>query len=168
MAGVRLLAILVTDYRRIASVDCQTDLEFCRAADRASSVMDFDRLNKPRLHIAGQFNAAHDFRPKLKRRCFDQRCIEGHVIKIVVQVRATTAMARVTRHTFPWVALAPVADAANVIARRISQEDVSAFISALRVPLQSSACSRQRLKIGIIIHSDQQIRILWILFVCRQ
>ena len=67
-------------------------------------------------------------------------------------------MARVTRHTFPWVALAPVADAANVIARRISQEDVSTFISALRVPLQSSACSRQRLEIGIIIHSDQQIR----------
>ena len=167
MAGVRLLAILVTDYRRIASVDCQTDLEFCRAADRASSVMHFDRLNKPRLHIAGQFGTAHNFRPKLKRRCFDQRCIEGHVIKIVVQVRATTAMARITRHTFPWVALAPVADAANVIARRISQEDVSAFISALRVPLQSSACGRQRREIGVIIHSDQQIRILWIFFVCR-
>ena len=164
---MRLLAIQITDYRLIASVDCQTDLEFCRAADRASSVMHFDRLNKPRLHIAGQFGTAHNFRPKLKRRCFDQRCIEGHVIKIVVQVRATTAMARVTRHTFPWVALAPVADAANVIARRISQEDVSTFISALRVPLQSSACSRQRLEIGIIIHSDQQIRILWILFVCR-
>ena len=63
MAGVRLLAIQVTDYRLIASVDCQTDLEFCRAADHASSVPDFDRLNKLRLHVTGQFNAAHDFRP---------------------------------------------------------------------------------------------------------
>jgi hypothetical protein len=61
-----------------------------------------------------------------------------------------------------------VADTADVVAGRISQKDVSAFISALRVSLQPSTCGRQLSEISVIIDGDQHIRILRILFVCRQ
>jgi hypothetical protein len=50
---------------------------------------------------------------------------------------------------------------------RIRQEDVSPFISALRVPLQPSTFGCQLSEVSVIIHRDQHIRILWIVFVCR-
>lgn len=81
---------------------------------------------------------------------------------------APAAMARVTRGADSWAALAPMADTADILAGWIGQKYVSAFISALSVTFQPSPRRRQRREIGVIIYNDQNVRVLWVVFGCRQ
>jgi hypothetical protein len=111
---------------------------------------------------------AHDFRPQLKRWCLDQRRIERDIVEIVVQKGTPAAMARVARHTFPWVALAPVADAADLVTGRIGQENVGSAVPALSMSLQLPSRRRQLSEIRIIVYGNQHVRVLRIGFVCRQ
>ena len=60
-----------------------------------------------------------------------------------------------------------MAGPANVIAGWICKKDIGAFVSALRSTLKSAARGGQRGEIGVVIHGNQDVRVLGIVLVCR-
>lgn len=127
-----------------------------------------DWLNKLCLHVAWQFNTAHNVRPELKRRRFDQGRVEHYGVKIIVQKGAPPALLCVARCPDTGATLTPMASATDVLAGWIGEKDVSASVSALGSTLQSSGGTRQGREIGVVIDRNQHVGIFRIVFVSCQ
>ncbi len=128
----------------------------------------FDWLNKPRLHVVGNFRTTDNPWPYIKRGGLDQGWIEGHVVKIIVQKMAAPTVPCVARNSDARAALPPMASAANVISGQIGEKDIGAAIAALGSTLQASTCGRKRGEIGIVVHRDQHVCIFGVVLVFRQ
>src|SRR4029077_13419209 len=100
-------------------------------------------LNTLCRHGIRQFNATHNVRPEFKRRCLDQGRVEHHGVKIIVQKGAPPPVPCVARCPDTGVAFTPMTSTTDVVARRIGEKDVGAFVAALRSTLQYSTGSRQ-------------------------
>jgi len=77
-----------------------------------------------------------------------------------VQKGTAAAVASVTRQADARAALAPVADAPDVIAGGIDEQNVGALVSALSPALESSTGDCERGEAGIVIYYGQDICIL--------
>ena len=83
---------------------------------------------------------------------------QGHDLEIVVQVLPQAAAERSARHA--WVALAVVADAANVAVRLVGKENIGTQVDRLRGALEASPEAGKRSKVHSGVDGDEHISIL--------
>jgi hypothetical protein len=91
-------------------------------------------LNKFHFDVLRKLRASYDIWPQLKRWRCDQRRVEGHRVKIVMQESSSSTVAGVAGRSNARPALPPVAGAADVPAFRIGEKDIGSFVLALRTP----------------------------------
>jgi hypothetical protein len=85
-----------------------------------------------------------------------------------MQESAAATMPRIARRSDARAAIAPMACAANVITGWVGKKDIGAPVSTLGSTFQPTARGGQRSEIGIVIHDNQDVRVLWILLILRQ
>src|SRR5262245_4410137 len=87
-------------------------------------------------------------------------------MKVVIEVLAPPAMLGETGHA--WMALAIMAEATEVAASHIGEEDVGAEVDALSSPLEAPANARKLTQIHRAVDRDEEIGVLWYRLACRQ
>lgn len=109
------------------------------------------------VHVIRYCNARDDAWPQFQRRVLNQLRVETDVIQIVVQILARAAVASVTSNADAEPALLPLANAADVVAGRIGEEDIRSGGMALRAPLEFSPSDRKRREVQAVLDGQQQI-----------
>ncbi len=125
-------------------------------------------LNKLGLDVPGKWSTRHNRRPKFQRRGLDQTTVERHHVQVVVQKGPASTVTSVTGQPYSGSTLTPMADTADVRARRIGEEDIGALVPTLGSALESPTSSRERGKVGIVIYRDQHVGIFRIMLVSDQ
>jgi hypothetical protein len=125
-------------------------------------------LNKLGLDVPGKWSTRHNRRPKFQRRGLDQTTVERHHVQVVVQKGAAPTVTSVTGQPYSGSTLTPMADTADVRARRIGEEDIGALVPTLGSALESPTSSRERGKVGIVFYRDQHVGIFRIMLVSDQ
>jgi hypothetical protein len=125
-------------------------------------------LNKLGLDVPEKSSTRHNRRPKFQRRGLDQTTVERHDVQVVVQKGPAPTVTSVAGQPDSGSTLTPMADTADVRARRIGEEDIGALVPTLRSALESPTGSRERGKVGIVIYRDQHVGILRIVLVSDQ
>jgi hypothetical protein len=95
----------------------------------------------------------------------DQNRIKRYIVQIVMEIPTTPAMTRVAGHAYSWTAITPMTRAANVVAGRIGKKDVSALVSGLRAPFQSSTGGGESCEVSVVVDSHQHVGILRVTLV---
>ena len=127
-----------------------------------------ERLNKLGLDVSGKWSTRHNRRPKFQRRGLDQTTVERHHGQVVVQKGPAPTVTSVTGQPYSGSTLTPMADTADVRARRIGEENIGALVPTLGSALESPTSSRERGEVGIVIYRDQHVGIFRIMLVSDQ
>lgn len=123
--------------------------------------------NQLRLDIIRNVTTAHDSRAKLERRCLDQRGIESHGAKIIMQKGPASTVLGVAGDSDTGPTVAPMAGTTDICSRRIGEEDVCALASTLSPAFEPSAGSGEGSEVGVIIDRHKNIDVLRVTLVCR-
>jgi hypothetical protein len=114
------------------------------------------------LDIARQGHAADDSGKQLDRRMRHQFRGKLDRRQIIVQKRTMATMERVTTATDTGSALLPMTNPAEVLPVPIRNEHIRTVIVTLRTAFQPPGGARNRSKVSLVCHGNQQINVFWI------
>jgi hypothetical protein len=110
--------------------------------------------------IRRAFASSLDYGPQCHGRCFDDLPAERDIIKIVMEVRPTSAMARIASLPKSRSAVFPPARATDIVAAFVREEHVGASIETLGVSLEAPGVRREQRQVGVVRHDNEHVDVL--------